>query len=388
MKKTGTNQESIRCHLLNNKISLTVVEPWTDYASVVLSIMEALCEEIPKTGRVIILASKRSIENEWLPPLHHDTTLTSMSYAVALGKEDRKKRAFYSGRRIVLTNDEALSWTRGIPISEDDMIVIDELSRYRHFRSERYQAVRRICRKAGRIAAFSRLPFPRGMSEIWEEFYLLDEGKRLGSVKADFLERYFFVKRIWTDGHIKIYTESKENAGKAISRAVGDICLDLTDVGDDTDEKVRNVLVELSKSELSRYRLMARELSMSVGVGHKITASDTSAAAGKLLQMASGTVYDDQKNVVAFHDRKIDALRLLLEEMEGRNVLVAYWYKHELSHILHSVPASRAIADKEDIEDWNAGRIRVGLVNSSMGGMRGDLSAGGNILSSMELAWS
>ena len=136
--------------------------------------------------------------------------------AVALGKEDRKKRAFYSGRRIVLTNDEALSWTRGIPISEDDMIVIDELSRYRHFRSERYQAVRRICRKAGRIAAFSRLPFPRGMSEIWEEFYLLDEGKRLGSVKADFLERYFFVKRIWTDGHIKIYTEPKENAGKAI----------------------------------------------------------------------------------------------------------------------------------------------------------------------------
>ncbi len=78
----------------------------------------------------------------------------------------------------------------------------------------------------------------------------------------------------------------------------------------------------------------------------------------------------------------------MLEEMEGRNVLVAYWYKHELSHILHSVPASRAIADKEDIEDWNAGRIRVGLVNSSMGGMRGDLSAGGNILIWYSLTWS
>ena len=188
---------------------------------------------------------------------------------------------------------------------------------------------------------------------------------------------------------MKIYTTPKENATESIGNAIKDICLDLSNEDSKSDAlpRKRNVYLELSRSELSRYLLMSRELMLAFG-DNTITASGTSALTGKLLQLASGTVYDDKKEVIHFHKKKIDALKRLFKEYDASNVLVAYWFKHELEHIMSEIPEARPILSPEDMEDWNNGIIHVGLINSSMGGHLGDLSGGGNILIWFSLTWS
>ena len=53
--------------------------------------------------------------------------------------------------------------------------------------------------------------------------------------------------------------------------------------------------------------------------------------------MANGAVYDDNGSVVIIHDRKLDALEDLIEAANGKPLLIAYWYKHDLKRIQRKV---------------------------------------------------
>ncbi|MBR0093044.1 MAG: hypothetical protein IJP92_15245 [Lachnospiraceae bacterium] len=390
MRKNGKDyREQIREHLLKNEVSFTITAPRMEYAQCMLRTIPELLLTDQTVQRVIILAAKRSVENVWLPLFRHDPQLALLSYVPALGKQQKKLRACSIGKKVILTNDESLEWMKGVRIGEHDMLVIDDLARYRRLCSARYRIVKGLCARAGRIAAFSRLPLPHGMSEVWEELYLLDGGKCLGRTKQAFLDRYFFVNRIWTNGRMKQYAEPKVGADQAISRAIGEICLDLShkEENNDAEPNKRNFYIDLSRSELSRYRLMSQVLSSEMARMER-TAMDQSVLAGKLLQMASGGVYSDQREVIRFHERKINALKMLRKEFPEQNLLVAYWFKHELDHIAEAIPCAKAICDRDSIDQWNDGRVRVGLVNSAAGGTPHDLSQGGNILVWFSLTWS
>ena len=390
MKRNETDyREQIRNHLLRHETAVTITAPWMDYVQCLLRAIPEVFRADSSIRRVIVLAAKQSVENEWLPQFRYDPQLALLSHVPALGKQQKKIRAFSIGKKVILTNDESLEWIKAVKIDEHDMVVIDDLARYRRFRSARYGIVKGLCARAGRIAAFSRLPLPHGLSEVWEEFFLLDGGKCLGRTKQAFLDRYFFVNRIWTDGHMKVYTEPKKDAEYAIARAISEICLDLSkvDKGECPGQKTRNHYIDLSRSELSRYRLMSRALTAGT-VKNKDNLTDHSALAGKLLQMAGGSVYTDQREVIRFHDRKIKALKLLRKEFPDENLLVAYWFKHELEHIMDAFPCAVSICDSESIARWNDGIIRIGLINSSAGGTPHDLCEGGHILVWFSLTWS
>ncbi len=60
------------------------------------------------------------------------------------------------------------------------------------------------------------------------------------------------------------------------------------------------------------------------------------------------------------HDKKLDALEDLIEGANGKPVLVAYWYKHDLERIKDRFPV-RQIQSSKDIEDWNDGKIPLSL---------------------------
>ena len=121
--------------------------------------------------------------------------------------------------------------------------------------------------------------------------------------------------------------------------------------------------------------------------GEEITAANAAALSGKLLQMANGAVYDDGGSVIEIHDRKLDALEDLIEATNGKPVLIAYWFKHDLSRILKRFPAEK-LDTTESIKKWNGGEIPIAVIHPASAGHGLNLQAGGSTLIWFGLTWS
>lgn len=90
--------------------------------------------------------------------------------------------------------------------------------------------------------------------------------------------------------------------------------------------------VRMSEDERERYDEMKRDLVLQLSDG-EVTAANAAALSNKLCQMANGAVYGDGGNFHHIHDRKLDALEDLIEAANGKPVMVAYWFKHDLERI-------------------------------------------------------
>ena len=149
--------------------------------------------------------------------------------------------------------------------------------------------------------------------------------------------------------------------------------------------------VYLSEKEDSRYADLKKDLVLQLPDG-EITAANAASLSGKLSQMANGAVYTDAGETVAIHERKLDALEDIIEAANGKPVLVAYWFRHDLKRISGrlqklKIPYARLDTDGS-IRKWNAGEIPVALIHPASAGHGLNLQGGGNTLVWFGLTWS
>ena len=149
---------------------------------------------------------------------------------------------------------------------------------------------------------------------------------------------------------------------------------------------MNTVKVHLSNQEAAVYDTMRDQLVVDMA-GKQIDALNAASLSNKLSQMANGTVYDDNRNQVLIHDRKLDALEDLIEAANGKPVLVAYWFKHDLERIKQRFEV-RETKTTKDISDWNQGTIPVGVIHPASAGHGLNLQAGGSTLIWYGLTWS
>ena len=149
---------------------------------------------------------------------------------------------------------------------------------------------------------------------------------------------------------------------------------------------MNEVEVNLSKKERSVYNKLRQEMVVSLG-DEETDVANAAALAGKLLQMANGAIYNEEKEVIHIHDRKLDALEDLIEGANGKPVLVAYWYNHDLKRIKERFNV-REIRTSKDIRDWNNGEIPVAVIHPASAGHGLKLQSGGCTLIWFGLTWS
>ena len=149
--------------------------------------------------------------------------------------------------------------------------------------------------------------------------------------------------------------------------------------------------VQLSDTEQETYKRFKSELILEMQ-DTEITAANAASLSNKLSQLANGAVYDDTRAVIPIHNRKLDALEDLIEAANGKPVLVAYWFKHDLERIqerLRKLNVSyQEIQSSDSIRNWNARRLQVGLLHPAAAGHGLNLQAGGNVLVWFGLTWS
>lgn len=149
---------------------------------------------------------------------------------------------------------------------------------------------------------------------------------------------------------------------------------------------INEVDVHLSKDERKIYETMKNDLVLSLA-GREIDAANAASLSNKLLQMANGAVYANDGSFVSIHDQKLDALEDLIEAANGKPVLIAYWYKHDLERIQMRFPVTR-LDSTDSMKAWNNGEVSLAVIHPASAGHGLNLQAGGSTLIWFGLTWS
>lgn len=338
--------------------------------------------------RVLVIAPLRVARDTWPAELAKWQHLKHLTYAVAVGTVKERKAALSAGADITIINRENLGWlidSSGFEFNYD-MVIIDELSSFKNHKSKRFQSLMKVRPKVKRIIGLTGTPSSNGLMDLWAEFKLLDFGERLGRFITHYRNNYFIPDK--RNGEIIYSYKPMPYAEDAIYRKISDITISMksTDHLQMPELITSQYEVQLSEDEEQRYEELKADFILELPEG-EITAANAASLTGKLSQLANGAIYDDEGNIVEFHDRKLDALEDIIESANGKPLLVAYWFKHDLQRIKKRFDV-REIKTSKDIVDWNKGDIPVAVIHPASAGHGLNLQAGGSTLIWFGLTWS
>ena len=361
--------------------------------SITLTALNNLLFDSFEVRRILVIAPLRVTRNTWGAEIEKWDHLSSLRYAVAVGTENERLAALRKKADIYVINRENVQWLvteSGIPF-DFDMVVIDELSSFKNHQTKRFKALMKVRPKVKRIVGLTGTPSSNGLMDLWAEFRLLDMGERLGRFIGQYRTSYFRPDK--QNGQVVFSYKPLPGAEKQIYGKISDITISMKSTDHLRMPELINsrYTVYLSEKEDSRYADLKKDLVLQMPDG-EITAANAASLSGKLSQMANGAVYTDAGDVIAIHERKLDALEDIIEAANGKPVLVAYWFQHDLERISGrlqklKVPCSRLDTDGS-IRRWNAGEIPVALIHPASAGHGLNLQSGGNTLVWFGLTWS
>jgi len=362
-------------------------------SSITLSAIEDLMYERFEISRVLIIAPLRVARHTWPEEIEKWDHLKGLRYSVAVGTAAERLAALKADADIYIINRENVPWLiqdSGLPF-DYDMVVIDELSSFKSWQSKRFRALMKVRPKVKRIVGLTGTPSSNGLMDLFAEFKLLDMGERLGKFIGWYRNAFFRPDRM--NGPVVYSYKLLPGADQKIYDRISDITISMKN----TDHLKMPELISVSEkvylddAETAKYQTMLHELVLQLPE-KEITAANAAALSGKLLQMANGALYTDDGEVVKIHDRKLDALEDLIEAANGKPVLVAYWYKHDLQRIEERLKAKGISFERMDsdssISRWNKGEIPVALIHPASAGHGLNLQQGGNTLIWFGLTWS
>ena len=338
--------------------------------------------------RVLVIAPLRVARDTWPAEIGKWAHLQHLTYAVAVGNAKERRVALMKSADITIINRENIAWLieeSGFPF-DFDTVVIDELSSFKSHQSKRFKVLMRVRPTVKRVIGLTGTPSSNGLMDLWAEFRLLDLGERLGRFITQYRYEYFTPDK--RTGDIVYSYKPLPYAEEAIYRKISDITISMksTDHLKMPELVSTQYEVRLSEDEAERYTDLKQELILQLPDG-EVTAANAAALTQKLTQLANGAIYADSGDVIEFHERKLDALEDIIESANGKPVLVAYWFRHDLQRIKNRFTV-RELESSKDIADWNKGEIPVAVIHPASAGHGLNLQAGGSTLVWFGLTWS
>ena len=375
-------QHSISALLLDMGLGKTVIS---------LTAINDLMFDSFEVHKILIIAPLRVARFSWGAEIRKWDHLKNLRYSIVVGTEKERRAALQQKADIYIINRENLPWLIENSKFDYDMVVVDELSSFKNYQAKRFKALMKVRPSVKRIVGLTGTPSSNGLMDLFAEFKLLDMGHRLGRFIGQYRTAYFQPDKM--NGMVVYSYKPLPGAEEKIYEKISDITISMKA----TDHLQMPALisscyeVELSAAERQKYEQLKKDLVLPIG-DDEITAANAAALSGKLCQLANGAIYDDDNKAVRIHDRKLDALEDIIESMNGRPLLVAYWFKHDFDRIAErlselKVPFSKLDTD-ESIVKWNSGEIPVALIHPASAGHGLNLQSGGSTLVWFGITWS
>ncbi len=361
--------------------------------SITLTAIADLLFDSFEVHKVLVIAPLRVARDTWPAEIEKWDHLQHLRFSVAVGTEAERRAALMAKADIFIINRENTQWLieeSGIPF-DYDMLVVDELSSFKSHQSKRFKALMKMRPRLQRVVGLTGTPASNGLMDLWGEFMVIDLGKRLGRFITKYRLAFFTPDR--TNGQIVYSYRPLPGAEQEIYHRISDITISMkaTDHLKMPELISSEYTVFMSDMEREAYEEMKQQFVLQLP-GKEITAANAAALSGKLCQLANGAIYDDAGAATVIHDRKLDALEDLIEAANGKPLLIAYWFRHDLDRIiecLHQrhIPFSR-LDSSDSIRRWNAGELPVALIHPASAGHGLNLQSGGSAIVWFGLTWS
>jgi SNF2 family DNA or RNA helicase len=385
-------------YIKDHPISALFLDMGLGKTAITLTALRDLMLDDLAVSKTLVIAPLRVARDTWPAEVGKWDHLEHLDVSVIVGDMKHRTAALNHNALIYVINRENVKWLveyyeKNGMRWDFDCVVIDELSSFKNYQSQRFKWLRKVRPFVRRWIGLTGTPTSNGLMDLWAEIGILDGGERLGRFIGRFRESYFKPASMNPGTGVVFSYTPRPGAEELIYERISDIAISMKamDYLDMPECVYVSHEVEMSKAERKLYDQLKTDLIIPLEDGD-IDAANAASLSNKLLQMANGAVYDENKEVRSIHQHKLEMLEDLIEAANGQPVLIAYWFKHDYQRIMEHLTSlgyhPRDMKESEDIKDWNEGSIPIALIHPASAGHGLNIQAGGHILIWYGLTWS
>lgn len=376
-------------HIIENERCALFLDMGLGKTVSTLTAIKYLMYEDYSVGRVLIIAPKRVAENVWVNEVKEWEHLHKVRVSVITGSEKKRMQALKTPAEIYTISRDNVKWLcslYGWSMLPFDMVVIDESSSFKNASSQRFKALKKAIENVDRVVLLTGTPAPNTLKDLWPQMFLLDQGQRLGKTMREYTERYF---RTINMGQFNKY-ELRKGSKDMIYEQIKDIAISMKkdDYLDLKKPFFNYIKLTMDSKTKKMYEEFEREQILQLFNDDNIEVANAAALSNKLLQFANGAVYDENKKAHLMHNLKIEALQEVVDESNGKPVLVAYTFQSDMQRILEKFPNAVVLKTDQHIKDWNDGKIDMLIMHPASGGHGLNIQKGGHIIVWFGNTWS
>lgn len=349
-------------------------------------------EKLPNP--TLVLAPLRVCYSTWPEEIRNWSP--TQTYTILHGS--KKDTYLRLNRDLYIMNYEGLKWyhhaiTHGFRLPKRLNLILDESSFVKSPSTQRFKILQKLMPifTEYRIC-MSATPAPNGLHELWSQFYMLDQGRRLGKTFYSFRNKYFQYT-----GPPIFKTIPFPTTGKDIFNKVKDCTfrLDANDYLKMPKITYNAINLALPPKLHKMYKSLEKDFFLEIADEVEVEVFNAAALSSKLRQFIQGCVYTDKMgNYEKIHNIKIEALKEL-RESTSQPILCPIQFRFELAQIqkqIKGVPfiagGTKAHEASVYITEWNRGNLPLLLCHPASLGHGVNLQAGGHILLWMGIPWS
>jgi len=334
---------------------------------------------------MLVVAPRRVIYSVWPKEVEKWADFSHLKVCVLHGKNMTEANLLDESYDIYAINPEGLAWLltkKRFKMLSADMFVLDESSKFKNTGTKRFKLLKPFLSKFSRRVILTGTPAPKNMLDLFGQVYVVDCGRALGQYISHYRNKYFD-----PSGFGGFAWKLREGSADKINKLIKPYFLRL-EAGDHVDMPdlvINDIVVDLPAAARKMYDAMEDIFVSQVGEYEEMVFAPTAAAARiKCWQMAGGAVFKNDNGLevshdskyVELHDAKLEALEEYLDELNGKPVIILYWFRHELERIqkylkkhghgdIPCLSTCSAKAGEIMIQDWNRGDIPAMLAQPS-----------------------
>lgn len=316
-------------------------------------------------GKTLVVAPLRVVYSVWRQEAAKWDQFRDLKFSIVHGTSTQRMAALSEDADIYLINPEGIPWLQNYYLKRDipfDNLVVDESSKFKTWGAKRTKALRKLLPQFDKRLALTGTPCPNSLMDLFSQVFIVDQGDTLGTGITKFKNRWFYRGGF---GGYKYFP--MEGAQKNIERLIEPCCLTLR-AEDHLDLPAlvfNDVWVDLPPTIQKRYKQLEREMFLELDQG-ELTPVNAGSKYVLCKQVCNGGVYDEAREVEHIHKVKTEATLEIMEELQGKPVLIAYQFKHDLDRLEGAIPGLPSINGQTGGEEannrilrWNRGELQA-----------------------------